>query len=218
MKTKRMGGLRSTGGGRYEQDFGAPPPQPCAAAPPPPPRAAPASNGAVPTEAPTPPRPQDTDDEPVAGFDVTALPRRLDAAFDKLDGDACLRPTTIKSTTPWRITSQKGLLSAAKQTTYNADRLATEKRKAFELLDALTRSGAIPLLSTQLHVVVAATHAFDHDVAETVIRDNVNPILKAERSSLLVASTLFGAAPRTLVEPARMPTLAEAHEAALLDG
>ena len=69
-----------------------------------------------------------------------------------------------------------------------------------------------------LHVVVAATHAFDHDVAETVIRDNVNPILKAERSSLLVASTLFGAAPRSLVEPARVPTLAEAHEAALLDG
>ena len=86
------------------------------------------------------------------------------------------------------------------------------------MLDALTRSGAIPLLSTQLHVVVAATHAFDHDVAETVIRDNVNPILKAERSSLLVASTLFGAAPRTLVEPSRVPQLATAHEAALLDG
>ena len=113
--------------------------------------------------------------------------------------------------------SQKGLLSAPKQTTYDADRLATEKRKAFELLDALTRSGAIPLLSTQLHVVVAATHAFDHDVAETVIRDNVNPILKAERSSLLVASTLFGAAPRTLVEPSRVPALA-VHDAALLDG
>ena len=218
MRSKRAGALRSTGGGNYEQDFGPPPPQPCAAAPPPPPRAAPASNSAVPTEAPTPPRPQDTDEEPGAGFDVTALPRRLDAAFDKLDGDACLRPTTIKSTTPWRITSQKGLLSAAKQTTYDSDRLATEKRKAFELLDALTRSGAIPLLSTQLHVVVAATHAFDHDVAETVIRDNVNPILKAERSSLLVASTLFGAAPRTLVEPSRVPTLATAHEAALLDG
>lgn len=149
---------------------------------------------------------------------MTALPRRLDAAFDRLDGDACLRPTTIKSTTPWRVSSQKGLLSAAKQTTYDSDRLATEKRKAFELLDALTRSGAIPLLSTQLHVVVAATHAFDHDVAETVIRDNVNPILKAERSSLLVASTLFGAAPRTLVEPSRVPALATAHEAALLDG
>merc|ERR1719399_2684404 len=122
MRSKRMGALRSTGGGRYEQDFGAPPPQPCAAAPPPP-RAAPASNGAVPTETPTPPRPPQTDDEPVAGsFDVTALPRRLDAAFDKLDGDACLRPTTIKSTSPWRVSSQKGLLSAAKQTTYNADR------------------------------------------------------------------------------------------------
>ena len=156
MRSKRMGALRSTGGGRYEQDFGAPPPppRPCAAAP--------ASNGVVPpptpTPTPTPQRPQQADEEPVAGFDVTALPRHLDAAFDKLDGDACLRPTTIKSSTPWRVSSQKGLLSATKQTTYDSDRLATEKRKAFELLDALTRSGAIPLLSTQLHVVVAATH------------------------------------------------------------
>ena len=66
-----------------------------------------------------------------------------------------------------QVASQKGLLSATKQTTYDADRLATEKRKAFELLDSLTRSGALPLLSTQLHVVVAATHAFDHDVADS---------------------------------------------------
>merc|ERR1719421_876443 len=75
MRSKRAGALRSTGGGRYEQEFGAPPPppRPCSAAP--------ASNGAVqpPTPTPTPPRPQQTDDEPVAGFDVTALPRRLPA-------------------------------------------------------------------------------------------------------------------------------------------
>ena len=169
------------------------------------PRASARSNGAVPpptpTPTPTPQRPQQADEVPVAGFDVTALPRHLDAAFDKLDGDACLRPTTIKPRRRGASRARRAPFSATKQTTYDSDRLATEKRKAFELLDALTRSGAIPLLSTQLHVVVAATHAFDHDVAETVIRDNVNPILKAERSSLLVASTLFGAAPRTLVEP-----------------
>merc|ERR1719240_1914107 len=135
MRSKRMGALRSTGGGRYEQDFGAPPPppRPCAAAP--------ASNGAVPTPTPTPtpPRPQQTDDEFVAGFDVTALPRRFAAAFARLDGDACLRPTTIKSTTPWRVSSQKGLLSATKQTTYDSDRLADEKPKDFVLLDSIKR-------------------------------------------------------------------------------
>merc|ERR1719359_1399579 len=32
MRSKRVGALRSTGGGCYEQDFGPPPPQPCAAA------------------------------------------------------------------------------------------------------------------------------------------------------------------------------------------
>ena len=189
---------------------GAPPPQPYAAE-------APASNNAVP---PAPTRPQQAEDavEPVAGFDVTALPRRLDAAFEKLDSAACLRPTTINAANPWRVTSQKGLLSATKEKTLGTDCLASEKRKAFDLLDALTRSGAIPLLSTQLHVIVAATHAFDHDVAHQVVADNVNPIVKAERSSLLVASTLFGVSARALVEPSRVANLRTAHGTALLNG
>lgn len=196
--------------GRGPPRCAAPPPRAYAAA-------APTSNNAVP---PAPPRPQQKEDavEAVAGFDVTALPRRLDAAFDKLDGDACLRPTTIKVATPWRVSSQKGLLSATKETIYATDRLALERRKAFDLLDALTRSGAIPLLSTQLHVIVAATHAFDHDVAHQVVADNVNPIVKAERSSLLVASTLFGVSARALVEPSRVASLGTAHGTALLNG
>ena len=146
------------------------------------------------------------------------LPKRLDASFEALDADAKLRPTTLKVETPWQVTRQASLLSKPETTSWREDRLAEEKRRAFDLLDALTRSGALPLAATTLHVVVAATHAFDRDVARTVVVDNVDPIVKAERSSLIVAATLFGEAPRALVAPAELGRLALAHEARLLGG
>ena len=148
---------------------------------------------------------------------MTALPKRLDASFEALDADARLRPTTLKVEMPWRVKAQASLLSKVEENRFGSDELASEKRKAFDLLDALTRSGALPLSSTTLHVVVAATHTFDHDIARTVCVDNVDPIAKAERSSLIVASTLFGTAPNLLVEPSELARLAEAHDAALLE-
>ena len=69
-----------------------------------------------------------------------------------------------------------------------------EKNKAFDLLDALSRSGALPIECASLHVIVAATHRFDQSLMETVIQENVNPIEKLERSSLIVASTVHGTA------------------------
>ena len=41
-------------------------------------------------------------------------------------------------------------------------------------------------------MIVAATHRFDRTLMETVIRDNINPIEKLERSSLIVASAVHG--------------------------
>ena len=37
---------------------------------------------------------------------------------------------------------------------------------------------------------VAATHQFDKSITETVVRDNVNPIDRVERSTLILASTV----------------------------
>ena len=61
----------------------------------------------------------------------------------------------------------------------------------FDLLDALTRSGALPIENASLHVVIGATHSFVDSLMNTVVQRNRNPIESMERSSLIMASTLF---------------------------
>ena len=41
--------------------------------------------------------------------------------------------------------------------------------------------------NASLHIVMAATHGFDKTVVETVVQDNVSPIEKVERSTLILA-------------------------------
>ena len=73
--------------------------------------------------------------------------------------------------------------------------------KCFDLLDALTKSGALSIDHAALHVVIAATHCFEKTLMNTVIQDNVNPIEKLERSSLIVASTIQNRPPAALIAP-----------------
>merc|ERR1712100_326517 len=81
------------------------------------------------------------------------------------------------------------------------------KEEAFELLDALTRAGAFPIEVCELHVVVAATHTFDKSLIDTVIEDNVNPIKKVERWSLIMAGTVHGKEASEMVSSANRPRL-----------
>lgn len=78
---------------------------------------------------------------------------------------------------------------------------STARDKCFDLLDALTKSGALTIDHAALHVVIAATHCFDKTIMNAVIQDNVNPIEKLERSTLIVASTIQNKAPASLIAP-----------------
>jgi hypothetical protein len=58
------------------------------------------------------------------------------------------------------------------------------------LLDALTNSGCVGFDDATLHIVMASTHCFTDNLMNTLVKDNINPIEKLERSQLIVATTI----------------------------
>ena len=138
--------------------------------------------------------------------DWTNIPKRMDESFEKLDTDSALRPTIMKVDTVWQRTTQKGLLSRPVcDKTFNIDKQKTEKQKTFDLLDALTRSGVMAFeTGASLHVVLCATHCFDKGIMNTLVQNNINPIEKVERSSLIMASTIHRIPPIEMIKPERL--------------
>ena len=124
--------------------------------------------------------------------DFTLIPKLLDAKFEKHDSDSSLRATILKTDKVWRRKRQENLLTKPKTTSLHAKDIRSEKDKAFDLLDALSRSGSLGIGCAELHVIVSVTHCFEKDVMGTVIQDNVNPIEKVEKSCLMIASTIQG--------------------------
>jgi hypothetical protein len=179
-----------------------PPPSPGpAASPPRDPEAAPPPSEAAPPSSAATPTPSGSEraggsasatDGRGAGqpIDYTRIPRELDKKFEAFDVDGALRPTIINPGDVWTRTAAKGLLAAPTTATMQVKDQKDEKHRAFDLLDALSRSGALPIDHATLHVVVAATHCFDKTLLDTVIQGNVNPIEKVERSVMLVATTV----------------------------
>jgi hypothetical protein len=134
------------------------------------------------------------------GVDFTLLPQLLDAAVEKTDNASALRSTTIKAGQVWVRNRQENLLAVFKRQNLGSDELQQEKNKAFELLDALSRSGSLPIESSELHVIVAVTHCCEKDLIWTIIQDNINPIQKLESSTLLFASSIHGVEARDLIK------------------
>ena len=151
--------------------------------------------------------------------DFTMIPKALDSKFDVHDTDHSLRATIIKTGEVWTRKRQESLLSSSiKDTVLGPDGIKSEKDKAFDLLDALSRSGSLPLAYSELHVVIAVTHCFENDVLGTVLQDNINPIEKVEKSSLMVASTIHGSPPQALLESDTSVARLQGSFPALFDG
>jgi len=142
--------------------------------------------------------------------DYTQVPKQMDEKFEKLDTDAALRPTIINPSKTWTKKAQESLLAKPKTSILGSDQQKTQKDAAFDLLDALTKSGALPLTHASLHVVVAATHCFDKSVTETIVQDNMNPIEKVERSSLIMASTIHQVTAAALINEAHQARVSSA--------
>ena len=204
------------------------------APPPPPPTASLASYGggaAVPTSAPAPapvsasvtkpilekPTSGTTDssattddDDFIPSRDLTKVPSELDRQYELHDSDSALRATIIAPEGSWTKKSVESILSKSPTiSTLNADEQKTSKSAAFDLLDALSRSGGLPLEHAALHVVMGATHTFDESLIDTVVTNNMNPIEKSERSMLIMASTLHNRPAYQLVRGEHLARLTE---------
>ena len=193
--------------------FAAPAPSPAAAAGFTPPAMKSASASQPPSQpsssaasATTQPRPDIGEEEAfdVGGsveLDYTKIPAELDAKLAAQEGMSALRPTKIAVQPDWKKRTQLALLGEPSTSTLRATEQEREKRRAFDLLDALSRSGALPIDCCSLHVLIAATHCFDSSLIDTVIVKNVNPIEKLESSMLLVSETIQAIPARRLVRP-----------------
>lgn len=131
--------------------------------------------------------------------DFTLVPQILDTSVEEKGEGNALRSTTIKTGDDWTRNMQENLLTRPEKQTLNTEEIKKEKNKAFDLLDARSRSGSLPIAYSELHVIVAVTHCFDKDVMSTVVCDNVNPIEQLECSTLLLASTVHGVPARELI-------------------
>jgi len=124
----------------------------------------------------------------------------LDKKFLQLDDDAAVRPTIINVNENWRKRVQKTLLSKPQEESMTNDGQESARNTAFDLIDALTRSGTLPFDHATLHVVIAATHCFDKSLINTIVQNNVNPIEKVEKSCLIAASVVHNQKPEDLVK------------------
>ncbi len=139
--------------------------------------------------------------------DYTKIPNLLEEAYTKYDPDSSLRPTIINPGATWEKRAQAGLLATPTMQSLYAEEQTREKDAAFDLLDALTRSGALAIEHASLHVVIAATHCFDQSVMDTLVQRNVNPIERVERSTLIMAATLQGQPAAALVQESQVERL-----------
>jgi len=129
--------------------------------------------------------------------DYSKLPRMLDSRCGECTSTcAALRAMIIKPGDAWKKKSFDGLLDARKQgkteSLNSADELRSERSRAFDLLNALTKYGEIPLTEVQLHVVFGVAHEFEKTLMDTVVTGNVNPIEKVRQAHVLMSSVVHG--------------------------
>jgi hypothetical protein len=126
------------------------------------------------------------------GMNYTKIPQKLDGKFEALDKEGSVRPSIITPSSVWKKKARKSLLApeTSSSSSVGTDEQRREKSAAFDLLDALSRSGGLSIDDASLHVIMAATHCFDRSLMDTVVQGNVNPIERVERSMMIMAGVV----------------------------
>jgi len=140
-----------------------------------------------------------SESENKADLDYTILPTELEKKLEAFEANS-LRPTIINPGDEWTKSFHKSILAPQETKSIYPSDLKIERDGAFDLLDALTKSGVLAIDHASLHVVIASTHCFAKSIVDTIVQDNVNPIEKVENSALVVASTIHRARIEDLIE------------------
>jgi hypothetical protein len=158
------------------------------------------------TDVPSPDSSSDPADPPDNQFkrspptDLSSLPHLLQKSFDDHGSSNTVRPGIIRTGHSWKRQRRENLFSPSRETALNVESQKGEKKRAFDLLDALTRSGGLTVEGASVHVVLASSHYFDQSLMNTVIQRNVNPLVKLEESMRLMASVIHEKPVEELVE------------------
>lgn len=120
------------------------------------------------------------------GDDFTMIPKFLDQKLQEHDVDGAMKSVILSADREWDL-RHENFLSRTISERLHGFRAEAEKKKATDLLDAISRSGELPIDAAELHVVVGVAHCFDKSIMMTVIQDNVNPILSRSRCFCLRA-------------------------------
>jgi len=153
---------------------------------------------------------QDSVEEAPPGVtDYTKIPHQLDSKFESMDKEGSVRPTIINVGSTWSKKFKKSLLADVTTSTLRSDKQKSEKVAAFDLLDALSKSGGLQIEDAALHVVMAATHCFDRNLMDTIVQKSVNPIEKVEHSTMIMATIVHDQPVEALVKSDQLPRLLE---------
>ena len=135
-------------------------------------------------------------------FDPTMIPKMLDKKLEMND-DGALKSTIVQVGEEWERLRKKNLLVPAQRSFLSNKDKEQEKQKAMDLLTAISRSGSLPIVQSELHIVIAVSHCFQNDVVSTVIQDNINPIQKVEQSMLMLGSVIYEKDDEEMLAPAQ---------------
>jgi hypothetical protein len=124
---------------------------------------------------------------------VVDIPRKLNEKLKSLQNNTPLQPTAVKTGDVWM--QKKSLNARAAAAGGPAKDIGStdqevNTKKAMNLLDALSRSGSLPIQFAQVHAIVGVTHCFQNTLMDTLVLDNVDPIKKLTESTLLLASVI----------------------------
>eukprot|EP00808_Paulinella_micropora_P022816 g77567.t1 len=136
-------------------------------------------------------------------INYSSLPKTLDAQLLSLDEDNAVRSGIIKPGTTWVKKVTKSVLAKQETLSLDGDKLKEEKNAAFDLLDALSRSGDLEIPDSEMHIILPATHCFYNSLMDTVVMDNNNPIEKVERTLLILGSLVQRLQASNLIQPSQ---------------